>query len=167
MEDREIAIFDTPVMDVMGNVILPGLIVAYSKMGNRSFYIGVVTALIKHGKSVRVTIVSGSFYKHDLIPGPNDSMVILSDPLYSLESKRINDLLASIDERVGKKVGDVYKTSSYRDYYTKEMRVYHYIVREGEEIPADYEFGVPWLDEQIIYGKKIKQSKGKGNAKGS
>lgn len=152
-------------LDVMGNEIIRGQVVAFSKSGRgeRDVNLGVVTHITKRGKSEGHHSYSLWFAgpyadEHRISPGAEGSVVVLNDPLYSLNSAYIVQLFEKIEELKGKDHGDLKFEHSYeaKDYNTKYpykslgIRWYERTASWKNALPPDYEFGVPLDDEQLI-----------------
>lgn len=145
------------VCDLMGNEIRRGHVIAYSKAGQgaRSMYVGVVTSIVEFGGSKNKrfthaihTISSNGWWgnEHRATAGVNDSIVILNDPLFSLNSKRIVTLFEKIDLVRGKEHGDIFEIiSPYNSNHT-----WHRELTYKSILPADYEYGIPIDDEQLV-----------------
>jgi hypothetical protein len=162
---------ENKIRDIMGNVLLRGHVIAFSKAGRgeRSLNLGVITHITKrkgnsgYGYSLWTT---GSYEKeHQVGSGCESSVVLIQNPLFSLNSERIAQLFEAIDESKGVEHGDLLSVYSIvRPHYSIVRPHYtisgvsvpsHTIWREKvalwpRSLPADYEFGVPICDEQLI-----------------
>jgi len=101
-----------PVCDILGNEIIRGQVIAYSKgsRGQRNLLVGVVSCLVPHGKGYSIHLVSQSEWhncNHQTYAGIDNSIVILHNPLYSLNSKVIANLFENVESIKGKSHGDV------------------------------------------------------------
>ena len=154
MEKRDYITLEKQIKDVMGNVILRGHIIAYSKsgQGERLLNIGVVTDIRPHGRRYNLHLVGKHEWgnQHRVDGGEDGSVVILNDPLYSLDSKHIQEFLEEIEGRIGKKAGEIYKRFTYKSYRSGKEILVEKRVKETQIIPDGYEFGEPWEDEQTI-----------------
>lgn len=150
---------ENPVCDLMGNEILRGHVIAYSKagQGSRSMYVGVVTAITPFGNGKNkkyshavFTVSSNGWWgwggEHRAKAGVNDSIVILNDPLFSLNSDRISKLFEKIDQVRGKNHGDIFIIQNPYD----PNRNWHKELTWKSILPADYEYGNPIDEEQLI-----------------
>ena len=169
-EDRELVIVEEPVKDIMGNVLLRGHVVAYSKAGRgeRSLNIGILTDIRPYGANgYYLHFATGSGYswgtRHQTHSGEDASLVILNNPIYNLDSKFMLNLMASIDNRIGKQPGDIYERKTITNW-RGEAYTYEYKVDAGTFIPDGYEFGVPWEAEQSVSIKNKKAKKRKKKA---
>jgi hypothetical protein len=144
---------DKPVCDLMGNELIRGQVIAYSKsgQGSRSLYVGVITTILKmnggrFSHSIYTVSSNGWFGgEHRANIGVNDSIVILNDPLFSLNSTRIARLFDMIDQVRGKSHGDIFKIPSPYNSVLWEREVTWKSI-----LPADYQYGEPIDDTQMV-----------------
>jgi len=165
---------NSQLLDIMGNEIIRGQVVAFSKSGRgeRVVNLGVVTHITKRGKgegyqSYSLWFAGTYANEHRISPGAEGSVVILNDPLFSLNSNYIVRLFEKIEELKGKDHGDLLSTGSYEDfdYYSQPRRSlgivwYERVASWKNALPPDYEFGVPLDEEQmisVINKRKIKK----------
>ena len=154
---EELYTFEKPkeaVLDLMGNELLRGHIVAYSKggRGERGLYVGVITSIVKMGghrpkySHAIHCVTSGGWWgtEHRINVGVNTSVILLNDPLYSLNSKKISKLFEMIEDVRGKEHGDV------RPYLSWDKKTYYRDVKWKNLIPEDYKFGTPIDEDQMI-----------------
>jgi hypothetical protein len=145
---------DKPVCDLMGNELIRGQVIAYSKSGQsgRSLYVGVITTILKMGggrfSHSIYTVSAGGWLggEHRANIGVNDSIVILNDPLFSLNSKRIAKLFEMIDRVRGKTHGDIFQIPNpYNPNAVWEREVTWKSI-----LPVDYQYGEPIDDTQMV-----------------
>lgn len=145
---------EKPILDLMGNAIRRGHVVAFTKSGRgeRSMRVGVVTHITRRTKKLEgyshSMWVNGT--EHRIGTGCNDSVVILHDPLYSLNADRITKLFESIESSKGKEHGDWIAEHSYVPWGKSKREYWDTFADWKACLPANYEFGVPLDEEQII-----------------
>lgn len=156
---------NSQLLDVMGNEIIRGHVVAFSKSGRgeRTVNLGVVTHITKRGKgeghhSYSLWFAGPYADEHRISPGAEGSVVVLNDPLYSLNSPYIVRLFEKIEELKGRDHGDVTSEYSFeaKDYSTKYpykslgIQWTERVAVWKNALPPEYEFGVPLDEEQMI-----------------
>jgi hypothetical protein len=156
---------EVQLLDVMGNEIIRGQVVAFSKSGRgeRDVNLGVVTHITKREKGTdhhSYSLLFAGPYpdEHRISPGAEGSVVVLNDPLYSLNSAYIVALFEKIEELKGKDHGDLMFEFSYQtyDYSSRPAWVCLGVVWQERTaswknaLPPDYEFGVPLDQEQML-----------------
>jgi len=150
-EIYELVNSEKPVLDIMGNELVRGQVIAYSKagQGERNMYVGVVTSITKGAGSNYShcvhTVTYNGWYgsKHMVREGTNASVVILNDPIFALNSDRITRLFENIEQVRGAEHGDLIKVKRWNRIAEKE-------VSWCNAIPADYSFGDQIDEEQMI-----------------